>query len=258
MTRGIHFVAVALLATVFVGCAPAVGGGWMLALAVVAAALLGMAPLDARADAPPATSTPGVDYRAARPPGPPPPRPPCDGWEHKSCRGGNIAVSCCPKNARCNYAYAPFVECGNGSCVPGKDRGRCPEKVPMTQPGVSKEKCDTYHWQKVCLNNKVTEACIMPVPTNYMGPPRNPPFKRCSDQRCTTTDFRAACYPTKAETSECGRSRSWRKVCLMGKVEERCLPRPPTNFSGTFYPATQFVECPDKTCVVGTDKNDCR
>lgn len=256
-----HTARFALLALLLVGCAPLVGGGsWLLGLLVCTLAsalmLLG-APLSAQADRPPPSSS---EVRPGGPePGPPPPKPVCSGWEHQSCYAGNIQTSCCPKNAKCNYAYAPFVECGPGTCAPGFDVGMCPEPQPRLSPKPATDQANCGgNWAKVCSQGKVTNACTLRTPTNYMGPPTNPRFTECGNDRCTTSQFQEVCYPAKGEIKDKDCKWSWQKSCYRGKVTTRCIPDPPTNYSGVFYQTLQYVDCGDNRCAVGTDKKVCQ
>ncbi len=174
--------------------------------------------------------------------------PPCQGSTHTSCSApppaagqrvsvGRITEACCPPGARCNYAYVPYTECGYGTCVYGRDPGRCPA------PGTSTyEKCaDGDPKEKVCLNQKVTLACLMPYPTNYSGPPRNPPFRTCGGDRCTTSQFLDDCFANRAQTKTC--AGTWTKVCVAGAVSERCVPEG--------HEASRFVKCGDGSCAIG-------
>ncbi|MBT9559557.1 MAG: hypothetical protein IV100_26240 [Myxococcales bacterium] len=193
--------------------------------------------------------------------GPPMPRPRCEGSESTSCSAtppkagervslGRIGYNCCPPTAKCNYAYVPFTECGHETCVYGRDPGRCPTRQPVVDPSASKDggkSCSYGEPEQVCLNRKVTSACLMPYPTNYSGPPRNPPFKTCGDDRCTTSTFIEDCYPTRAETKKC--DGAWTPVCLGGQLTDRCLPKAPP--AGTTFAATVFATCKDGSCAIG-------
>ena len=90
----------------------------------------------------------------------------------------------------------------------------------------------------------------MQPPTNYDGPPPNPSFRRCGEDRCTTHRFVEDCYPTRAELGAADCEGSWTKVCLGGKVEERCLPGGWQKLMMAM-PATKYATCPDGTCAVG-------
>src|SRR5687768_12821902 len=98
---------------------------------------------------------------------------PCDGHETMVCDNGLLRARCCPKGARCNFRSSPHVDCGGGYCAVGRDVGRCPAPKPTTTGENSKDACKAS-WEPACVANKVTQACIMPVPTNYSGPERNP------------------------------------------------------------------------------------
>ncbi len=167
----------------------------------------------------------------------------CDGDETPYCDKGRIRQNCCPKNADCNFKSPPFTDCGDGWCVEGFDRGRCPAPEPYVTECRSPD-------ATVCLAKKVTKACIMPVPTNYMGPSRNPHYRTCGDgTRCTTSPFYEDCFPKRGVLTSC--DGQWTKVCLGGKVEERCLPKGPL----TQFEATRYATCKDGGCAVGTEHN---
>lgn len=186
--------------------------------------------------------------------GAPLPKPPCEGTEHESCQGGRIQVDCCPQGARCNYAFAPFQACGDGACVQGQDPGLCPPREAATQPAADEADCKAKYgsWEPACIAGKVTPACILPVPTNYTGPPPNPPFRTCGDDHCTTSPYIEACTPPRAEGESC--LTGWTKVCLMGRLTERCLP-----FTGArSIASTQIAECGGGRCAIGTGPAACR
>ncbi len=229
----------ALLALAVAGCAPLAGAGTWL-IAVVALAWL------------------AVPSRTQA--GPPLPRPKCSGSETKQCSNGRITYHCCPANAKCNYAYAPFVECGYESCVPGQDLGRCPVPRTRSVPAKNADDCNVNHhgrWEKACIDRKVTMACIPGVPTNFSGPAFNPPFKTCGPDQCTTSRYVEDCYPTKAEATSC--PGGWTTVCLQGRLEERCVPAA-TSLTKTVTGkpvVSEFVRCGEQTCAMGTDKAAC-
>ncbi len=234
-----NLLAIIVIGLLLVSCAPVVGSG--LSVLTGLALLLVFVPLG---------------YAK----GPPAPPPPCDGYRHYSCNNGRIASSCCPKGAKCNYAYAPYVDCGHKTCVSGKNPGKCPDRHPRTVPAADKAACSSKggSWQKACIARKVTDACITPMHTNYMGPPLNPPYKTCGDDRCTTNKLRDDCYPTRKEITDKECRGTWRKACIRATVTERCFPDPPTNYSGVFYKSTQYTDCGSGVCAVGTDKSHCR
>ncbi|MFT5432565.1 MAG: hypothetical protein ACI9OJ_003264, partial [Myxococcota bacterium] len=236
-----HFRAIRTLVRVVIasalvaGCAPIVGlGGWSGMLLVVGASLaLGLSGTRSGPLANDATAAPPVvsAHPAAGPvQGPPPPPPVCTGSWHSQCTNGVISKSCCPKNAKCNYAYSPHVDCGYNRCVSGHDVGLCPAPEPQVLHGTeNKEACQNKggQWERACAQSIAKEVCIAPVPTNYMGPPRNPKFQVCSQNRCTTGPVRSACYPTRKELANTGKTEcngQWRKTCVEGKIAERCLP----------------------------------
>ncbi|MCB9548480.1 MAG: hypothetical protein H6706_21950 [Myxococcales bacterium] len=224
------------------GCAPVVGSGALGAGVIFAA--LALAGLAGRAQARPARG----DACGA-----PMPKPVCTGTEHQSCVEGRVLTSCCPQGAKCNYRYAPFQACGDDTCVPGKDPGQCPPKEPIALPAATQADCNGS-WEKACVAGKVTMACIMPVPTNYAGPNRNPPFRECGEDRCTTSPFIEHCYPVKPAEGEAACLTGWTKVCLQGRITERCLPLAAPKSQAS----TDFTACPTAgTCVLGQDADAC-
>ena len=265
-----------LLSLAIAGCAPVAGGGALLGSLVVLAATVILSVLPGRASAAPPVSEPATAPSAppagrltpAAPPAPargpeggPPPIRTCSGSWHTSCVQGRLHKDCCPKGARCNYAYAPYVDCGYGECAPGKDPAACAPRQPVVVAGkTDAADCRAVGgtWERACVASKPVMACIAPVPTNYTGPPPNPPFSECGD-RCSTTGLRAACWPTRAELGKTPCKGTWRKTCVGARIAERCLPRPPTNYRGVFYPSTQFTECGADRCLPGTGRKDeCR
>lgn len=187
---------------------------------------------------------------------------PCEGYETTSCENGWVRTHCCPKNAKCNFDFPSFISCGNQTCVVGADAGRCPAPLPMVDPSKKSAADCGYGWEDACVARKVTKACIMPVPTNYSGPDRNPPYRTCGDDRCTTHSFLEDCFPTKEELGSKACKGGWTKVCLGGKVHERCLPNSPMtplipNTPSDTFRATEFTLCPDTSCVVGSDAKIC-
>lgn len=239
------------LTLLMVGCSPLLGvsgAAGLAAMGLLASVALGLAFGRARAE-PSASATSAAS-------GAPLPPPVCDGFEHASCADGRIAVSCCPKGAKCNYRNEPYQDCGDGACVPGNDPGLCPPKQPQVDPGKTAAECPGG-WIKACVDRKVTMACLMPVPTNYMGPALNPPFRECGDDRCTTSRYVEDCYPAKgtpAASSVC--LTGWTDVCLMGVLSQRCLPlgAPKSDAS------QRFVRCADAPgrCAIGDDQGACR
>jgi hypothetical protein len=189
------------------------------------------------------TSVVGLSRRSARAGAPAP----CQGSETTVCQNGYISRQCCPQGAKCNYRNAPFLTCGDGYCVEGKDPGRCPS------PRANVMACDASAPGRVeaCVDRKVTKACVMPVPTNYTGPSQNPSFRTCGDGRCTTHQYVEDCYPTRAEKRFCPLGQ-WAKVCLGGRVTERCLPMG----SLSRFPTTTYATCSNGSCAVG-DKSAC-
>lgn len=222
----------AAVSTLLVGCGPALAGGASLLLGVIAFVGLLLS----------------VERRAAA--GPPVP---CSGYEVTLCSGGYLRKSCCPKGSKCNFQNPPHIECGNGYCVEGADRGRCPAPQPQIDTNSTAASC-AGAWQPVCLDHHVKQACVAPYHTNYTGPSHNPAFKTCLQDRCTTSPFVEDCYPTKAELGGATCAGKWTQVCLGGKAVERCLP---TGANATEFPATRFTTCKDASCVVGDDRAKC-
>lgn len=175
---------------------------------------------------------------------------PCQGSTHESCDGTYIQRTCCPLNAPCNYRNRPYVSCGDGYCAHGADLGRCP--VPQAHV-IDSAQCAKDGFVKACINHAVKDVCLMSVPTNYTGPSRNPAFIALPDGRCTTSRFVEEAYPVRNASAKC--DGAWTRVCLGGKVEERCLPK--TAPDGHAFQATKYVTCKDKSCAVGDDKSAC-
>ena len=124
---------------------------------------------------------------------------------------------------------------------------------PIALPAATQADCNGS-WEKACVAGKVTMACIMPVPTNYAGPNRNPPFRECGEDRCTTSPFIEHCYPVKAAEGEAACLTGWTKVCLQGRITERCLPLAAPKSQAS----TDFTACPTAgTCVLGQDADAC-
>lgn len=192
-----------------------------------------------------------------------PPEPPLGverGTAHHSCDGARIQTSYCPPGAYCNYRYMPFVDCGAGNCVIGADAGLCPAPKATTLAATSKADCKGS-WEPVCLDRKVTDACV-PKTQGRRAP--NPPFVSCGAGRCTTSRFVEDCYPTRKELGKTACDGTWEKVCLLGKLEERCVPKTapaPSTSSVTPVPgsehATTYVSCGKGRCAVGTHKGAC-
>jgi hypothetical protein len=180
---------------------------------------------------------------------------PCDGTESWVCEGGRMVKHCCPKTAKCNYRNPPHIDCGDGTCVEGGDEGRCVPPQAARMAAKSEAECTKEYgrWEPACVAHKVTKACVAPVPTNYTGPPTNPPYRTCRDDRCTTSRFIEDCHPARAAAKTC--ADGWTKVCLEGKVTERCLPAVPDPKSE--YRAASYVVCGDGSCAVGADKSVC-
>jgi hypothetical protein len=196
---------------------------------------------------------------------------PCSGWESRGCEGGSIQTRCCPEGAKCNFRDEPYLECGHGLCTTSGDLGRCPSPKPAlfssgAGPGGEDEAaCRKSHgsWERACANKVVVAVCMPPMPTNYMGPGMNPPFKVCGKgqrlvsaepavgERCTTHVLAEDCYPTKKALGADKCLGGWQKVCLGGQVEERCLP---VSLTPKSWHATTFVSCDDGSCAVGEDK----
>lgn len=237
----------ALLLLLLAGCSPLLGAAaWPAFLGV--ALLAGVGLFLSSASATPKGSAATAEATGAIAPEP------CDGWEHKSCGAdGQIQKSCCPKGARCNYRSQPFTECGGDRCVLGHDPGMCPPPKPMMSAAKTQAECKE-RWEPACVGNTVTPSCIMTVPTNYMGPARNPRFLTCGDDRCTTSNFIEDCYPQKTGAmSVC--ASGWTKVCLLGRITERCIPPGAQQTAAS----KGFVECAAPgTCAIGAEKGVCR
>jgi hypothetical protein len=198
---------------------------------------------------------------------------PCDKRAPAVCSSGYIQNTCCawdPSHPHCKAGFKPepFVSCGSNLCVEGNDPGRCPAPLAAHDTGVTAEQCNgssSYGggWQPACIDRKVKEVCIPPVPTNYTGPAQNPPYRTCGGDRCTTHTLMEDCFPAEEEAlsfmplsmnrehglclSSAGPG-TWKKVCLGGKVDLRCVPRPYDRNRGGRSP---FVSCPDGSCAVG-------
>ncbi|MFT7581002.1 MAG: hypothetical protein ACI9MR_002676 [Myxococcota bacterium] len=188
------------------------------------------------------------------------PRLACTGYETEYCQSGRLQKHCCPRNAKCNYtAPTPYMDCGNLHCVDGRDVGRCPAPTPkIRQHGATADACGGA-WQKACIDHVVQEACIAMVPTNYSGPSNNPRYVHTIGNLCTTHVLPSEGYPVKDWLIEPFCLGEWTKVCLDGKVSERCLPAPGktagevgASKAPTAFPAATFVRCEDKTCAVGS------
>lgn len=218
----------------WVGCGAAAAGGASLLLGALTFAAL-LLSVERRANAGPPTI--------------------CTGYEVPQCQSGWITKACCPAGSKCNFRSAPYVECGNGYCVDGKDRGRCVAPKPQVEPATDASQCNRGGtWQDACLDHRVQKACIASYPTNYGGPSHNPSWKTCMKNRCTTSALVEDCYPTKAELGAAACPGKWTPVCLGGKVEERCLP---ASANASEFPATRITTCKDGSCVVGDDRDAC-
>lgn len=195
-----------LLALSLVGCAPLVGAApwlWSVIGALAVASMLWVsAAAPAAAVQPPdtapiASNTPAATLEA----GPPPMPPPCTGTWHRTCVSERIQRECCPAGARCNYRAESFLDCGYDACTPTWDEAECPTREPRTTPAATEADC-RGDWARACVSGKVTMACLMPVPTNYTGPPRNPAFVECGDDRCAIGDLPGSCYPKRGEIED--------------------------------------------------------
>jgi hypothetical protein len=196
-----------------------------------------------------------------------PPRP-CPDGPVLHCAGGNVVQHCCAwhaNDALCtkDATLPPFVSCGRGTCIDGHDAGRCPapDNAPMLMAD-SAEACRSQagNWRRACVDGRVAEACVPPLPTNFGGPPQIAPFHTCAADRCTTHVLVEQCYPKAGEAVSFGLWTAppacvgptglgvWQKVCFDGAVEERCLPQSMLAAPGG---ARAYVMCPDGSCVVG-------
>lgn len=237
-------------ALLFVACSPSdMGASGALSGLAVFAGITALAGLGARRDA-----------RAGAPM-------PCDGYEETACDGERIVTHCCPKGAKCNFRDGPHVTCGHGLCRAGGDISRCAAPVATTTPAKSEADCKKDHgsWELVCADKVVVAACLPPMPTNFMGPGYKPAFTMCGKgdrlvstavvvgERCTNHRLAEDCYPTASEGKCLG---AVTKVCLGGKVVDKCLP---VSLQPRAWEAAAFVKCPDGSCAIGTDSaNACR
>ncbi len=186
---------------------------------------------------------------------------PCTGYEETSCDGGRISKRCCPAGATCNFRDSgPHVNCGHGLCFEGEDIGRCPAPVATTTPAKSEEECKKEHgsWELVCADKVVVAKCLPPMPTNFMGPGYKPAFTMCGKgerlvstavevgERCTNHRLPEDCFPAASQVKCVG---TVTKVCLGGKVVDKCLP---VVAAGHVWEAATFVKCGDGSCAVGT------
>jgi len=231
--RGI--LTLAALTIALAACGPGATAGWGTALGVMMAL--------------------GISWRVGGGEARSGPPMPCTGYEVTTCNGKRLVKNCCPRGAKCNYRNPAHIKCGHGTCVQGNDPGMCPSPKPVVTPAKTKADCRTGNWAKACIDRKVTEACIMSVPTNYMGPGMNPVFQTCGADRCTTHKLLEDCFPTKKELGKTKCDGKWEKVCLAGKVEDRCVPKAHLK---TSLPAKTYMSCKDGSCAVGSDAGACR
>lgn len=195
---------------------------------------------------------------------------PCGGYETTACQDGRLQTRCCPAGAKCNYRDEPFIGCGHGLCTTGGDPGRCLAPRPNVTAAKSEADCKTESgdWALVCADKVVVSACLPPMPTNFMGPGFNPRFVACGSgaslsstgdgqvgDRCTTHLLEEDCYPTREELGLRACQGALTKVCLGGKVIEKCLPQNLSPFKPRVWPASTFVTCDDGSCAVGSDKS---
>jgi hypothetical protein len=190
---------------------------------------------------------------------------------------GLIRSDCCERNpdgVGCDGAeVAEFVGCGNGTCAPGRDLGRCdaPRPTIIAEAG-SMAECEARygHWQQACLDRRLTQVCVPPMPTNFTGPAFIPHARGCGGDRCTTHVLIEDCYATTEEARSfwplgppadgglcLGPSGAgqWQRVCLKGAVALRCIPASPLLASRTG--ARAYVECADGSCAVGASPAAC-
>lgn len=186
--------------------------------------------------------------------GAPAPPPPCAGEEYFSCERNRLTRHCTDKGKKAPK-IADFVNCGYDSCVPGRDRGMCKPWTAVTTGAKDAASCGESYgdWQKACVDNRITEACIMSVPTNYMGPPRNPHWLECPNvaDRCAPPSEPEQCLDKRGAVKTC--AGTWEKVCLRGKIEERCVP-PKITWGGKNL-VRAFAECSPTTCAIGSEDN---
>ncbi|MFT7581003.1 MAG: hypothetical protein ACI9MR_002677 [Myxococcota bacterium] len=183
-------------------------------------------------------------------------RTPCQGTETVICSGGHLRTQCCPTGSKCNYRNVPFQRCGTGLCVEGQDVGRCKAPQPATTGAEDEADCKKSYggWAPACVKGEVTDACIMSVPTNFTGPPRNPHYQTLLWNMCTTHLLPSDGLLVRHWLTAPFCIGEWKAVCLNGELSERCIPFPGLTAVQTF-PATTYVTCPDDSCAVGTDAN---
>jgi len=163
---------------------------------------------------------------------------------------GQITKRCYPKSSRINFAYRPYVACGYDRCVPGNDPTFCPERQPRVNPNKTKENCGSYAWQKACIKNTITEACIPRPPTNYGGPPMNPPYKTCETilgERCAIHADPLKCFPTQHELGDksCEGDYAFRTVCIDTRQIKICALTTDANVTAR----AEFKSCPENRCA---------
>ena len=74
---------------------------------------------------PPATAKAPPPTTIKAPPETAPTKDTCEnGSWYRSCADGKILRECCV--GKCNFRTKPFVECGQGTCVHGDDKTKCP------------------------------------------------------------------------------------------------------------------------------------
>lgn len=212
------------------------------------------------------------------------PQMPCPKPGLELCRNGIIVTPCCsynddPEACGPNAVAEPFVTCGQNTCVPGRDPGRCapaPNGWLHGREIKGPDDCKANHgaWAKACVDRQVSDICIPPMPTNYGGPPAVASWHACGTDRCTTYRLPEDCFPGRSEavnfplwfqTTHCIGPTGfgvWREICLHGAVEQRCIPLAPSAGASVGAVAKTggaqaFVTCPDGSCAVGRDDSVC-
>ena len=122
------------------GCGP-VGGWWP--LLVLALSLLASACIEL-------TSPPKPDAGSTAEPDA------SEGTWHNCCDDGVITSCLCPANAVCNYA--PFTDCGDGTCSYDWEDAAC----GASDGGQVDSGTDAGHWE-TCCEDGVVSSCFCPI-----------------------------------------------------------------------------------------------
>jgi hypothetical protein len=235
----------ASLATLAGGCAGGASGS-LVALLVLVSALLSMQRRAAAAE--PVLDRPVDAPPVVYPGGAPMPEPPCDGTRVESCESGHVRATCVPKGQKVQPP-APFVSCGYGSCVAGHDQSLCPVRETHAVAATDEETCKKAYgsWEKACVNERETMACIPPVPTNYTGPNPNVRYVTCSGDHCAPETHPELCFDRRTGTTEC--AGPWQKACIKGRITEVCVPLVTMPFDTA--KVRPFTDCGEGRCAVG-------